>query len=169
MIRGDLKLEELNAFVAKMRWKADVGRKEDVASAMHDSFNSIIGKAQEKYLTSGPLHRRTGRLASSLKARIVSATDKKIVGSVGTNVFYGRVWEFGAQTPGHIVRPVRAKMLAWKGGAPGAHGVGTGGWVFARQVKLAPKPWLDPSVKDRTAYILDRFAKANLNLLSKKG
>jgi len=135
--------------------------------ALADCLLLIKGRSQTKYLRGGhPLNVRTGRLIQSLTSEW-TRHGNTLVGSVGTDVFYGRVHEFGAQTPGHIVKPVSpgVKHLKFRLGPYGAHGKGTGPWVSVKSVRMMPKPWLKPAVDDMTPRALKILAKAGLEIV----
>lgn len=157
----------------KAALERDSGRK--LEAAMVSSLHMIVTRAQTKYLTSGPLHTRTGRLRASVKHSLKKQGDR-FIGTVGTDVFYGRVWEWGAQTPGHIVKPVNINpktgrvfdTLRFRLGPAGAHGEGTGPWTLPKQVKMAPKPWLAPAVKDMSPKIRKLLARVSKDLLVSK-
>ena len=162
MLSGGIKYQEVDRFRKKLGAQH---RKADAESAMRDSLELIVSIAKMKYLTGGnPLNVQTGRLRASVKRSEPAWNGAMLRGSVGTDVFYGRVHEFGAQTPGHAVRPVRARVLAWRGAPYGAHGQGTGLWHFAKKVVMKPKPWLGPSIDDAGPRILAIFRAMNVPL-----
>jgi len=136
---------------------------------------AIARRSQTRYLTGGtPLNVQTGRLRSSVRVGRIRREPGKIVGTVGTNVFYGRVWEFGASTPGHIVRPVNIDPrtgkvfthLRFRLGPYGSHGEGMGPWVSVKEVKLAPKPWLAPAVEDTRPFMMREIGKLGMKMAS---
>jgi phage virion morphogenesis protein len=55
---------------------------------------------------------KTARLRRSIT---VEADDRSV--RIGTNVVYAAIHQFGGRTPARIIRPVRAKALAWPGAA----------------------------------------------------
>lgn len=84
-----------------------------------------------------PPHRRSGRLRRSI-AHELHRLPFPIL-RVGTNVKYASALELG--TGPYIIRPVKAKMLAWK--------TPDGQWHFAKQVHhpgMAPRPFLRPAL-----------------------
>ncbi|WP_375591724.1 phage virion morphogenesis protein [Chitiniphilus eburneus] len=60
----------------------------------------------------GRILQSTGRLASSVIAR--SDADHA---TVGTNVKYAAIHQFGGQTRAHVIRPRNKRALAWAGAA----------------------------------------------------
>lgn len=67
-------------------------------------------------LSGSPLKNRTGTLRRSINYK-VRQDGEQVVGTVGTNVKYGRTHELGLTIPPHVVQAVKAKALAfnWKG------------------------------------------------------
>ena len=60
-------------------------------------------------LTGRVLRRRTGRLVSSITTRVRKQATV-VQGIIGTNVWYGRMWELSGY-PAHVVVPIRARAL----------------------------------------------------------
>ena len=178
----EIKWRELDAFVLDVR-KTRKARVKDVVHGINEAMK-ILDAETQKHLTGGnPLFRGTGKLASSVRAspvRVVGTGQDKtyksefgVVGFAKTQDkkgpgFYGRVLEWGAQTPGHMVYPKkpggrlvfrsRWKMGKMRKGSTDLlgmggyrlrravkHGQATGHVVFATKVKMSPKPWLTPS------------------------
>jgi len=171
---SEIKTGELNAFVQKFH--RDVrDRSRVVESAVADSAEVVLAKAKQKLTGGNPLHVRTGRLRSSVRRGNVQRSGKAYRVEMGTNVFYGRVHEYGAQNPSHIVRPTRSKWLvfnsSWTGGAGGdriravgAHGESQGGKVFRKSVKIKPKPWLEPSFEESRPLVVRILEKAGVKI-----
>ncbi len=92
------------------------------------------------------LSRRTGKLAASIargapdtRSRF-EQTQTSATSIVGTNVIYGKTWEYGAQIPAYVIRPVKAKALRFTVG---------GSVVFAQRVNMPARyqqarPFLAP-------------------------
>jgi hypothetical protein len=76
-------------------------------------------------VTGRVLKSRTGQLAKSIRTR-VSKTNFGGVLSVGTNIFYGRLWEKGFKHRGRSARKLRSTK-------PGK--------------VMAPRPWLHPAAE----------------------
>jgi len=160
-MQSSLDASKLAEFVERLRRKTET-RDDRIGRGLLDGAELVRHRAVYKYLTSGPLHKRSGTLASSVMTGPLRRAGKKFETSVGTNVFYGRVWEFGAQTPGHIVKPKNInprtgklnKYLRFRTGPYGAHGQGIGPGVSVKSVKMSPKPWLGPSVEDMRSKVV---------------
>lgn len=98
-------------------------------------------------LTGRFLHRRTGRLASSVQTR-VEDDGHTIRGVVGTNVFYGKVHEFGMTIVPKPSNPTG--LLAFKV---------EGRLRFARSVRLPARPWLGTAVQESRQDITMMFQR----------
>ncbi len=88
---------------------------------------------------------RTGRLRSSVTTRVLRR-GSEIIGTVGTNVFYGRIHELGRPGP-WTIQAVRRRALAFTAG---------GKRVIVRQVThpgLKARPWLRPALTESRAEI----------------
>ena len=103
------------------------------------------------------LKRRTGRLASSIRTDIRS-TRSGLIGSVGTNVFYGRIWEVTGRRAVTIV-PRHKKVLRFV--------ARDGTVVFTKRAVIPaqkPRPFLRPAVDamlpEIREDIADRMVKA---------
>jgi HK97 gp10 family phage protein len=86
-----------------------------------------------------------GELSGSIKTELTKSSDRSAEVSVGPSVVYGRIQELGG-----IVRPVTARMLSWIGD--------TGERIFAKMVRIPPRPYLRPAVdesKDRIAQAVE--------------
>jgi HK97 gp10 family phage protein len=77
---------------------------------------ALTRKIKEEKLSGQVLKNRTGTLRRSITPS-VSGTDTVAVGTVGTNIEYARIHEFGGRTAAHEILPKRGKALAfnWKG------------------------------------------------------
>jgi HK97 gp10 family phage protein len=73
-------------------------------------------KVQAEKLTGQVLRVRTGSLRSSIHTQVSAAGDQ-VAASVGTNIRYARIHEYGGTIPAHTVTPKSARALAffWKG------------------------------------------------------
>lgn len=90
----------------------------------------------EKKLNKHP----TGKLRDSIAIEIEkSGRDTKA--TIGTDVIYSRIHEKGG-----IIRPVKAKMLAWQGE--------DGKMIFAKQVRIPARPYLEPATKQSPGEVL---------------
>lgn len=123
------------------------------------NYSALTVQRQAKRHLTGPfLSVDTGRLRSSVKTRVRVRGNTRHGGSflsiVGTNVWYGRMWELEGM-PAHTVTPVRAKALRWfdEAGQP----------VFAKRAHIPaqpPRPWLSMALEKRKKAIMDNLKKA---------
>jgi hypothetical protein len=105
----------------------------------------------------------TGRLRSSINVRFIG----RMAGEVGTSLPYAPAVEFGSGIHGerrrpYIIRPKRAKVLAWRPGSYGG-GFGGGGMVFAREVKhpgVRPRPFLLPAWEREKEHVVPALKAA---------
>lgn len=109
----------------------------------------LQANVQSDWLSGRALHRRTGRLASSVKARFQS-TSRSATSTVGTNLSYGRFWELGF----HGMETVRAHTRRFhkvygREVKPGVAQVG----AFSRKVDQAARPFLKPALRELTPTI----------------
>ena len=76
----------------------------------------LARKIKEEKLTGQVLKNRTGTLRRSISPR-VAAMGMIIEGTVGTNIEYASIHEFGGKTAAHDIFPKRGRALAfnWKG------------------------------------------------------
>lgn len=115
-----------------------------------------------QYLTGQVLKVRTGRLKSSItqgaaesRSRF-SDTGTEVAYFVGTNVKYGRTWEYGADVPAYTVRPKNARALHFNVG---------GRDVFAMKAEIpahhiAARPFLAPALAQMKQEIIDGMQAA---------
>lgn len=91
---------DLSAF---FRWQANFRRRMrlrplQIASALSSAAELPVRRAQTYYLSGGALNIRTGRLRGSVTKMPASGAfidGRKYYVVVGTNVFYGGLWERG--------------------------------------------------------------------------
>lgn len=111
-----------------------------------------------------------GRLKSSITHR-VEGVGGGVSALTGTNVQYAAFQEFGTGIYGprrRMIRPVRAKILRWKGGKAGrdVRGRFTTGFIFAREVRgVRPKRYFAGALKaerPRAEARLDREVKREM-------
>lgn len=109
--------------------------------------------------------RRTGNLGRTIRVGRVTDSDAEVLAGGQRNVGYAKAVEFG--TGPHIIRPRRARVLAW-GGARTLGGrlrSGSRATHFARFVRhpgTRPQPYLVPGIKRalERAGILDGIVDA---------
>ena len=137
-----------------------------------------IQRAAVKNVSNRVLHRRTGNLATSIKAEIDSDGLAATVG-VGKQAEYGRAHEFGVTTKPHMIRPRQAAVAKtyniktrhatlYRGGVlrfPIAFGIKSHKatkFAFATHVhhpgSVIPKrPWLLPAYESNKDRIVSTF------------
>lgn len=101
-------------------------------------------------LSGGVLKVRTGRLRRSINVRPLQET-ARIGATVGTNVFYGRIWELTG-LPARTVVPREKKALFWKGAA---HPVRR-----AEIPALGPRPFLAVVLQEMRAQAREEISQA---------
>ena len=108
-----------------------------VSDAVRVAGYMIQRRAVTVELSGGVLNHRSGRLQASVNTRF-TATNNTFVSTVGSALFYGRIWElFGIRA--RIILPVSKKALAWPGGL---HPV--------KRVSIpaqSKRPWLKPALE----------------------
>lgn len=127
-------------------------------TVMNETRNIVIRK-----LTGEVLHRRTGRLASSIFAK-VAQTRRRTTGSIGTRVWYGVMWEKYGH-PAYTVVAKNARALAIPTGSAIGYrkqsgrvfekkgieaGLRSGTVIFRKRAHIPaapPRPFIDPSIK----------------------
>jgi len=93
-------------------------------------------ESKKRFNTTGNLHVRSGRLRASIKG-----TTKGLTGSLGTNVVYGAIHEYGG-----TIRAKRVQYLKFKI---------SGRWVSAKQVIIPARPFLTPIVEGKKTKLMD--------------
>jgi len=135
--------------------RAMAGLKKELRDAAY-----AIQRAAVKNVSNRVLHRRTGNLATSIKAEIDSDGLTARVG-VGKQAEYGAAHEFGAKTKPHIIKPRYAKALRF----PIAFGIKSHKatkFAFAQHAhhpgSVIPKrPWLLPAYESNKDRIVSTF------------
>lgn len=153
--------KDLTSFVRGLAKEREAIRTHRGYRALKRIQNEVTRRAQEN-LTGPVLKVDTGRLRSSVRPGPIRRQGRAIVGSVGTNVFYGRVWEFGAHVPAYEIFPKDKKALRF---------MYKGKETFARRVKIPardiqPRRWLGPAVKDSRPFMLREIGLAGLKMAS---
>ncbi len=103
------------------------------------------GTARSPYLSGKALKRRTGRLRNSITHDVRIQGDK-VIGTIGTNVVYGRIHELGG-----VIRPKVKQLLRFH--IPGV------GWRSAKEVTIPARPFLRPALEDNLGEIKKILAK----------
>jgi phage gpG-like protein len=82
------------------------------------------------------VRKRTGTLARSIQISVVKRTPNEVRVSVGTNLVYAKMVEYGG-----VITPKRARFLAWQ--------TPSGEWIFARRVVRNASPYLRPAFANK--------------------
>lgn len=105
--------------------------------------------ARSPYLSGKALRRRTGRLRGSV-SHDVRIEGGRVVGSIGTNVVYGRVHELGFKGPVKVMAHARTIRQAFgKAITPTVVQVA----AHTRNVNMPASPFLRPAVEDKLSAI----------------
>lgn len=123
---------------------------------------------------------RSGRLERSVKIVAPRRVGDSIIAGLeagGLNVPYAAIHEFGGKTKAHVIEPLKAQILAWKGIGPAlparsratgrlrkARG-GGGFWIFARKVNhpgsnIPARPYVGPGVEHAASLFQERYPAA---------
>ena len=134
----------------------------DVAKTVDMLGLRLIANVVSNQLSGQVLKRRTGRLAASIargakdtRSRFES-TDTTATSVVGTNVSYGRTWEFGAHVPAYEIFPKNADALKF---------VMNGQTIFAKHVNMPARdikarPYLAPALAAMKPLIIAELSAA---------
>lgn len=106
-----VRVEGLEEVTGKLR-AAPTNVKQAVRRAIEESAVQVTARAKDK-LTDDVLNVRTGRLRRSVHY-VMSGSDDAPQASVGTNVEYAGIHEFGGQTKAHVIEAINAKVLAFQ-------------------------------------------------------
>lgn len=101
------------------------------------------------------LKNQTHTLSRSINMK-VKADAFSVVASVGTNIRYAAIHEFGGQTKPHLIQAKNAAKLKFMGG---------GGWVFRKEVnhpgsRMPERSFLRSALKDMESQIQTGLKKA---------
>ena len=120
------------------------------------SANAVRSTAMLDYLQ-GPRPQHLGTVSSNLLKSIRAWTEEGlsrnvIIGKIGTNIWYGRMWEL----TGHAdIVPKKAKYLRFKDRK--------GDWHSTKLVLAqAPRPFLQPALRDNSK-IIQNFMREAVN------
>lgn len=101
----------------------------------------VEGKVKRDYLSGQVLHVRTGRLRSSITHALPTLGPQGWQGTVGTNVIYAPVHEYGA-----TIEPKTKPYLKFQ--------TPDGAWHSVKRVVIPPRPFMKPALEDNTDAIL---------------
>jgi len=116
--------------------------------AMRRSMIRLTNHIAEHKLHGQVLNVRTNRLRSSIQKSAgnrIDVTSSGISGTVGTNVVYAKIHEYGG-----VIKPKTKKALKFKIGNT---------WVTTKQVKMPKRPYMKPSLREKTGDILRFFSE----------
>jgi phage gpG-like protein len=142
-----------------------VAVKRRVFGAVQNLGLRLESNVKSDWLSGHALHRRTGRLASSITS-VFKATDASATARVGTNVVYGRVWELGftgVVNVGSYTRRVNSRSVYGAGRHTNKNKVAQGlAYVrpFQRHVHNAARPFLAPALDEMRGTIHDEIQAA---------
>lgn len=138
-------------------------------AALRRASKIVVGRTVDHMRAQ--LHVRTGRRAPLVARSLGVKIDRRTGGHPYATIWFRRgilaAHELGSTIPGGLVRPRRAKVLAW-GGAPGARE------HFARSVMrptrtLRRRPMLEPALRQSEAEILQEITSAYDEVFAKGG
>jgi phage gpG-like protein len=135
---------------------------DDVARTVDALGHRLIDRVAHTKLSGQVLKRRTGKLAASIArggADTLSRFERTAttaISYVGTNVKYGRVWEYGADVKAYTVRPVKAQALHFFVG---------GQEIFAKHANIPAhhikaRPFLAPALAEMKPLIITELTAA---------
>ena len=99
----------------------------ELGEAVEKSAYAVEAEAKQN-LSGRVLNRRTGELRASVHTQ---SRKDRMEATVGTNVIYGKVHEYGA-----TIRAKGSNYLRFE------HPYGSGQWHSVRQVRIPARPWL---------------------------
>lgn len=104
----------------------------------------VEGRVKGHYLSGGALNRVTGRLRNSVTSE-AKIDGNKVVGKIGTNVVYGRLWELGYKGPMQVMAHARTIRQAF--GKP-IDPVTIRVSAHTRNVDIKARPFMRPALDD---------------------
>ena len=126
-----------------------------IEKKMRKIVKLLAGYVKMKKLRGQVLHVRTGHLMRSITGKVERSGDT-VIGRVGTNVSYGRLWELGGVIPAHTIKPKYAKALHFY--------TKNGTEVFCKKAEIPerrvkPRPFLRPALKEKKQKIIDMLGE----------
>lgn len=111
---------------------------------------------------------RTGRLRGSIFTKTATSTNNRIHGSIGTNVFYGKIWELTGHK-GFTVVPRTKQALTIPVGAQKSATSKSSVILRTRATIKAqkPRPFIAPAIEKADAFIKALHAKRFSDVMSK--
>jgi phage gpG-like protein len=96
-----------------------------LARVVEKEASDLESYIKNNKLQSSPLHHRSGKLQRSVHHQ-TTANTSFVIGRVYAGAEYAAIHEYGGQTKPHIIKPKKAKVLAFSKG---------GNTIFAKSVK----------------------------------
>jgi phage gpG-like protein len=115
--------------------------KKGIMKGMRLSMLHAEAQSKKRFNTPGNLHVGTGRLRNSINSSVVQEGDT-YVGSLGTNVVYGQIHEYGG-----VIRPITSPYLKFK--------TLDGRWHSVRSVNIPARPFIRPAIEENLERIRD--------------
>lgn len=129
-----------------------------MAKTVHDIM-LIVERSAKRHLTGGnPLKVDTGRLRASVTSSTALLGDYGIIGTVGTNVFYGKIHEYGGTFNVNVHWSTLDHFWHKKLKTP------INVLVRSHKVKFPARPWLAPSLEENADMIFQRLNNAGILL-----
>ena len=127
----------------------------------------LTRKIKKDKLSGQVLKNRTGTLRRSISPS-VSASGTAVTGTVGTNVEYASIHEFGGRTPAHDIFPKRGRALAFR--ASWGPGQGKEGKVVFAHVHhpgsvFPERSFMRTALNEMKPEILAEFEKAIMEVI----
>lgn len=116
-----------------------------------------ITRAKTHYLMGAALKVQSNTLRSSVTKRPSVGAIKNgnnYLLQIGTNVFYGRIWEEGIKA--RLIQPIHKQVLKFNVGGKTIYS------KYARIPAQSPRKWLEPSIADTTKDMLNLLTKAGV-------
>jgi phage gpG-like protein len=138
--------------------KATAEKARGLKAQVHDAVvketglagQDIVATSKKKYLSGRPgLNVRTGNLRSRINYSTREDGDHVFL-TVGTDVIYGRIHEYGGQIVAKNAPALRFQV--------------DGKWAFAKSVYIPPRPYLAPAVAENMDPFQTRIGQAIYDL-----
>jgi phage gpG-like protein len=138
LIGGDKLVAHVQGFWPKLQ----AATKQSITACLIELTRYV----KEQKLSGQVLRNQTGRLRRSIHASDVTVTETEVSGKVGTNVSYGRMWEYGYHGPVTVKQHIRMMVKAWGRPVKNPHQVSVR--QHQRQVNIEERSFLRSALKD---------------------
>ena len=115
-----------------------------ITNAVQDSMLEIQSTAKSP----GYVPYKSGNLKRSITQKVEATPLKRVTGTIGSNLEYARIQEFGG-----VIRPKTGKYLRF---------LGNNGWVSVKQVTIRPKFYMTRAIKDKLPNLIRRLKALNI-------